>query len=79
MGNNRPTIYIGVTSNLINRVFEHKNKFVDGFSKKYELDKLLYFEIFDSIEDALKREKQLKNWRRQWKLNLIKTKNPNFC
>lgn len=64
--------YIGVTSNLIKRIYEHKNKLADGFSKKYNLNKLGYFEIFDDPESAIKREKQLKNWHRDWKLNLIK-------
>lgn len=78
MGNKRPTLYIGVTSNLIRRVHEHKNAIVDGFTSKYRLDKLLYYEVHDSIEDAIKREKQLKNWHREWKLNLIKTTNPSL-
>lgn len=78
MGNNRPTLYIGVTSNLIKRAYEHKQGLVKGFSKKYKLYKLLYYEVLDSIEKAIKREKQLKNWHRQWKLNLIKSKNPSF-
>jgi len=78
IGNNRPTLYIGVTSNLIKRVYEHKQGLVDGFSKKYQLYKLLYYEVFGDIEEAIKREKQLKNWHREWKLNLIKSKNPDF-
>lgn len=78
LGNNRPTLYIGVTSNLINRVYQHKHELLDGFSKRYGLHKLLYYEAFDSIEEAIKREKQLKNWRREWKLNLIKSTNLYF-
>ncbi len=78
IGNNRPTIYIGVTSNLIKRVYQHKQHLVKGFSQKYKLTKLLYYECFESIEEAIRREKQLKNWHRQWKLNLIKLKNPRF-
>ena len=78
IGNNRPTIYIGVTSNLIKRIFEHKNGVVGGFTKKYDLKKLLYYEIFDDIENAIYREKQLKNRRRSWKLDLIKKKNPEM-
>jgi putative endonuclease len=70
------TLYIGVTSNLVKRVYEHKQKFIDGFSKKYNLTNLVYYEQFDSIENAIKREKQLKNWKREWKLNIINQFNP---
>ncbi|EKE03908.1 MAG: hypothetical protein ACD_20C00129G0004 [uncultured bacterium] len=70
------TFYIGVTNDLIRRVYEHKNKLVDGFSKTYNLNKLVYFEQFDNIIDAIEREKKLKNWHRNWKLNLIKEFNP---
>ena len=69
------TLYVGVTSDLIKRVYEHKNKVVPGFSKLYNLDKLVYYEILDNIEEAIKREKQLKNWHREWKINLIKETN----
>lgn len=72
------TFYIGVTNNLKKRVFEHKNKVVDGFTKKYNINKLVYYELTNSIETAINREKQLKRWHRQWKINLIKEKNPNF-
>lgn len=78
LGNLRPTLYIGITNNLIRRIYEHKQRFIDGFTKKYKLDRLLYFEIFNSIEDALSREKQLKHWNREWKLNLIRKTNPKF-
>lgn len=57
-------LYIGVTNNLARRIFEHKNKLIEGFSKKYNLTKLVYFEQTDNIESAIKREKQLKNWHR---------------
>ncbi len=70
--------YIGVTSNLIKRVYEHKQKFVEGFTEMYNVDKLVYFECTNDIESAIKREKQLKNWHRDWKINLIKEKNPLF-
>ncbi len=76
IGNERPTLYIGVTNNLIKRIYEHKNELVDGFTKRYKLKKLLYYEVFNYIKDALQREKQLKHWNRDWKLELIKTKNP---
>lgn len=72
------TFYIGVTNNLIRRIYEHKIKINDGFTSKYNLNKLVYFEITSSIEDALNREKQLKNWKRGWKIDLIKNKNPLF-
>lgn len=72
------TFYIGVTSNLSKRVWEHKNHCVDGFSKRYRLDKLVYYESSESILSAITREKQLKKWNRQWKLELIKTFNPEF-
>ena len=75
---NETTFYIGVTNDLQRRVFEHKNKLIDGFSSKYNLNKVVYFEITEDIEVAIKREKQLKNWHRDWKINLIKENNPNF-
>ena len=75
---NNTTFYIGVTSNLQKRIWEHKNKVVEGFTKKYNINKLVYYEITDSIESAIIREKQLKNWHREWKLNLIKDNNPEF-
>jgi putative endonuclease len=67
-----------VTSDLIRRIYQHKQKLIEGFSKRYNLNKLLYYEVFDSVSEAIKREKQLKNWHRDWKLNLIKTMNPEF-
>jgi putative endonuclease len=70
--------YIGVTSDLIKRVWEHKNKEVKGFSKTYGLNKLVYYEVIDSVELAIAREKQLKRWHRKWKLNLITESNPEF-
>lgn len=78
IGNSRPTLYIGVTNNLVRRVYEHKNNLTDGFTKKYKLHKLLYFENFNNIKDAIAREKQLKHWNREWKLELIKILNPTF-
>ena len=78
MGNDRPSLYIGVTSNLIKRVFEHKNNLADGFTKDYKLHDLLYYEIFEDITEALRREKQLKHWNKEWKLKLIKQFNPEF-
>lgn len=66
------TLYIGMANDLERRMFEHKQKLVEGFTKKYNLDKLVYFEQFQYVNDAIKREKQLKIWRRQWKLILLK-------
>lgn len=78
LGNSRPTLYIGITNDLIRRTGEHKRGSVDGFTKKYGLKKLLYFEQYFYIEDAIKREKQLKHWNREWKLELIKKTNPKL-
>jgi putative endonuclease len=71
-------LYIGVTSNLERRIFEHKNGLVDGFTKKYKVKKLVYFENTPDPSVALNREKQLKNWHREWKINLIMQQNPTF-
>ena len=71
-------IYVGVTSDLVKRVYEHKQKFVEGFTKKYNVTKLVYFESFSNIEDAIVREKQIKAGPRNKKLDLIKSKNPKF-
>ncbi len=70
------TLYIGVTSDLRKRVYQHKNKILDGFSNKYEVDKLVYYEIYADSSSAITREKRLKRWRRKWKLRLIEEKNP---
>lgn len=72
------TLYIGVSSNLIKRVYEHKNKQVEGFSATYGVDKLVYFEVFETGVEAIIREKQLKKWNRKWKLELIEKKNPTW-
>jgi len=71
-------LYIGMTNNLERRIFEHKKKLVSGFSKRYGLDKLIYFETFPYVNEAIKREKQLKNWNRQWKIDLIEDENPDW-
>jgi len=65
------TLYIGVTSNLNKRIQEHKEKKIQGFTKKYDVNKLVYYEHTDDINSALQREKQLKKWNRNWKINLI--------
>lgn len=72
------TLYVGVTSDLTKRIWEHKNGFVEGFTKKYNIHKLIYFEEYSDIRDALEREKQIKAWRREKKITLIKTVNPGF-
>lgn len=75
---NKPegTLYIGVTSDLVRRVHEHKQKVIEGFTKDYCLDQLVYYELADDINSAISREKQLKRWHRPWKLNLISQFNP---
>ncbi len=72
------TLYTGITSDLKKRVYQHKYKLIDGFTKKYNVDKLVYFEQYNLVENALKREKQLKAGSRKKKLDLIKSKNPKF-
>ncbi len=75
---NRTVLYIGVTSDLISRIIQHKTGEFEGFSKKYQCRDLLYQEEFSSIEEAIAREKQLKNWHKEWKWNLIKESNPDL-
>jgi len=72
------TLYTGVTSNLIGRVFQHKKGAVEGFTKKYRVHRLVYYEIHDDIREAITREKQIKKWRRTWKIRLIKEMNPDW-
>ncbi len=71
-------LYIGVTNDLVRRMYEHKNKLVEGFTKKYNLKKLVYFEVTDDVKSAITREKQLKNWHRDWKINIINEQNPDW-
>ncbi len=78
MTNKSKTLYIGVTNNLQRRVLEHKSKQIDGFTKKYNLTKLVYYETTNDINSAIRREKQLKNWHRQWKINLIESINKDW-
>ena len=75
---NNTVLYIGVTSNLVKRIFEHKTKLVDGFSKKYNLNKLVYYEVASGIEPAIVREKYLKGKKREFKMNLINAFNPSW-
>lgn len=72
------TIYIGVTNNLPRRLDEHRSGFVEGFTKKYGLQRLVYYEVVDEAEVAIKREKQLKKWNRAWKISLIEKLNPEW-
>lgn len=71
-------LYIGVTSNIIKRVYEHKANLVEGFTNRYQIKRLVYYEILDTAEEAIIREKKLKNWHRDWKINLINHYNPNW-
>jgi putative endonuclease len=72
------TLYIGVTSNLVKRVWEHKNSLVAGFTRRYGIHQLVWYEIHETMESAITREKRLKNWKRQWKIELIESNNPNW-
>ena len=74
----RGTLYIGVTNDLIRRVYEHKNDFVEGFTKKYGVHQLVYFEQTNDIYSAMVREKQMKKWYRKWKIELIEKANPGW-
>jgi putative endonuclease len=77
---NKPygVFYIGVTSNLLKRIYEHKHKAAQGFTAEYNLDRLVYYEIVESAEAAITREKKLKRWPREWKINLINQQNPDW-
>jgi putative endonuclease len=77
---NKPygTLYIGVTSNLQRRLYEHKNQLIPGFTSKYAIHNLVYVNYFERLEDGIADERRLKNWRRQWKINLIQESNPNW-
>jgi putative endonuclease len=70
------TLYVGVTSDLVQRVYQHKGKFVESFTKTHGIDKLVWYEQTDSIESAIQREKQIKAWKREWKIRLIEESNP---
>ena len=76
--NKSNTLYAGITNNLYRRLYEHKNKLVFGFTEKYNIDKLIYYEVFDDPESAITREKEIKGWTRKKKIELIKKINPNF-
>ncbi len=72
------TLYVGVTSDLVKRVYEHKTKLHKGFTSKYGVDKLVYYEVFDDIEYAIQKEKQIKHWKRDWKARRIYEFNPEW-
>ena len=72
------TLYVGVTSNLIKRISEHRQKIIAGFTRKYNVTQLVYYEVFENIETAILREKILKKWKRHWKLALIEKNNPEW-
>lgn len=72
------TLYIGVTSNLAQRIYQHKEHLVDGFTKRYDVINLVWYEQHDTIESAILREKQMKKWKRLWKLRVIEEMNPNW-
>jgi len=72
------TLYLGMTNDLVRRTYEHKTKVADGFTKRYDIDKLVWFEIYDDPSTAISREKELKKWRRDWKIRLIEESNPNW-
>ncbi len=72
------TIYAGVTSDLVKRCWEHKQELVEGFTKRYTIHNLVYFELHETMTDAIQREKQIKKWRRAWKLSLIEEHNPEW-
>jgi len=72
------TLYIGVTNNLTRRVYEHKNDLINGFAKKYKVHMLVYYEHTNDINSAIQREKRLKKWKREWKIELIETMNPDW-
>ena len=72
------TLYIGITTDLVKRIYEHKHDLVDGFTKKYKVHHLVYFEEHEDIWQAITREKQIKKWKRKWKLELIEKDNPNW-
>ncbi len=74
----RGTLYVGVTNNLVRRVFEHKNKLIEGFTERYDVNLLVWYESSESIESAIVYEKKLKRWRREWKIEMIEKQNPEW-
>jgi len=72
------TLYIGVTSNLVKRIWEHKNNLAEGFTKRYGIHHLVWYEVHEAMDSAIQREKRLKGWKRAWKLELIESTNPDW-
>ena len=72
------TIYVDVTSDLVKRVWEHRNNLVEGFTKRYGVHQLVWYELHASMDSAIKREKRLKDWKREWRVHLIESTNPNW-
>ena len=72
------TLYVGVTSNLVKRIWEHKNNLTEGFTKRYEVHYLVWYEMHECMESAIQREKRVKGWKRAWKMELIENNNPNW-
>ncbi len=72
------TLYVGVTSDLIKRIWEHKNHVAEGFTSKYGVDRLVWYEMHETMESAIQREKAVKEWQRAWKVRLIEQTNPNW-
>ena len=72
------TLYVGVTSDLVQRVWQHKNHAMEGFTKQFGVDRLVWYEVHDCMESAIHREKRLKAWKRSWKIQLIEQCNPNW-
>ena len=72
------TLYIGVTNDLVRRVYQHQNRITKGFTSQYKVHRLVWFETYDNPTSAIEREKEIKKWRREWKVNLIEHQNPNW-
>ncbi|HVV42684.1 MAG TPA: GIY-YIG nuclease family protein [Nitrobacter sp.] len=72
------TLYVGVTNNIVRRAYQHRTKVTDGFTSRYGVTKLVWFEIYDDAPNAIAREKQIKNWHRDWKIRLIEEQNPDW-
>ncbi len=72
------TLYTGVTSSLVKRIWQHKNNMVEGFTKRYNVHQLVWYELHENMESAITREKRIKEWKRKWKLNLIESMNPGW-
>jgi putative endonuclease len=77
-GKRHGTLYVGVTNNLVRRVWEHREGIVEGFTKRYGVKRLVYFETFEEPGDAIAREKTIKKWRKDWKINVIERENPDW-